>query len=142
MRFAEEVALEKGRQCRRPVRKSNDGSNQRRDHYGGENGTTGDQLQGGLTERRIERVAAPACGFGVYAGCTQVVQARATNTRAIDRLRTELLSQVAPEGALIPFIGDCPPRGWREETRAQGLFLRGAAQNEPWGVRVAPRQSH
>ena len=39
MRFAEEVALEKGRQCRRPVRKSNDGSNQRRDQYGGENGT-------------------------------------------------------------------------------------------------------
>lgn len=69
MRFAEEVALEKGRQCRGPVRKTNDGSNQRRDQYGGENGTTGDQLQGGLTERRIERVAAPACGFGVYAGC-------------------------------------------------------------------------
>jgi hypothetical protein len=61
---------------------------------------------------------------------TRVVQARATNTRAIDRLREDLLNVVAPEGALIPFLGDCPQPGWTEETSVRGLFLRGAGQGE------------
>jgi hypothetical protein len=60
------------------------------------------------------------------------VPIRATSTSAIERLKAELQRELLPANAIIPFISDICPTGWRE-LPLPGRFLIGVSDTQRGG---------
>jgi hypothetical protein len=60
------------------------------------------------------------------------VPIRATSTSAIERLKVELQRELLPANAVVPFISDSCPTGWKELS-VPGRFLVGASPTQRSG---------